>query len=113
VPTTLAAALVVCEKIQAAGARATTDPAALNPPAVLVPPPRRLYDVGCGYTAQWGVHAIAAGPTGGDRTTWAQLDDLVDAVAAAFAVEVAQPGAYVIGPNTHPSYLITFTTPEE
>ena len=84
------------------------DPSALNPPAVLVPPPRREFDVACGYTAVWTVHAIAGAPTGGDRTTWGQLDELVDAIAGAFACESAQPGAYVIHPNTYPSYLVTF-----
>ena len=102
-------ALEICEKLEAAGVRATTDPGALNPPAVLVVPPRRVYDIACGYSAGWNVHALGAGPTGGDRTTWAQLDDLVDAVASVFAVELAQPGAYVLGPNTHPSYLVQFT----
>jgi hypothetical protein len=103
------AALAVCEKLQGAGVRATTDPGALNPPAVLVVPPRRVYDVGCGYTAHWSLHAVAAGPTGGDRTTWGQLDELVDAIASVYPVEQAQPGAYVLGPNTHPSYLVTFS----
>ena len=103
------AALVITEKLTAAGVRATTDPGALNPPAVLVVPPRRVYDVACGYTAIWTVHAIAPAPTGGDRTTWAQLDALVDAVAACYPVETAQPGAYVLGPNTLPSYLVTFS----
>jgi hypothetical protein len=99
----------IVAKLQAAGIRATTDPGALNPPAVLVVPPRRDYDVGCGFTATWGLHAIAPAPTGGDRTVWAALDALVDAVAATYPVESAQPGAYVLGTNTHPSYLVTFT----
>jgi hypothetical protein len=105
---TTAAAAVIVAKLQAAGIRATMDPGALNPPAVLVVPPRRDYDVGCGYTATWALHAIAGAPTGGDRTAWAALDALVDAVATTFPVESAQPGAYVLGPNTHPSYLVTF-----
>jgi hypothetical protein len=103
------AAAAICEKLRAAGVRATTDPGALNLPAVLVVPPRRVYDVACGYTAVWTVHALAGGPTGGDRTTWAQLDELVDGIAAVYPVETAQPGAYVLGPNTIPSYLVTFT----
>jgi len=103
------AALDICEKLKAAGVRATTDAGALNPPAVLVVPPRRVYDIACGYSAVWNVHAIAAAPTGGDRNTWAQLDELVDAVASVYPVETAQPGAYVLGPNTHPSYLVQFT----
>jgi hypothetical protein len=104
-----AAAANIVAKLQAAGIRATTDPGALNPPAVLVVPPRRVYDVGCGYTATWTLHAIAPAPTGGDRTTWTALDVLVDAVAASYPVQDATPGAYVLGPNTHPSYLVTFT----
>jgi hypothetical protein len=104
----------VVAKLLAAGLRATADSSALNPPAVLVPPPRRVYDQMCGYSAQWNVHALAPAPRGsGDRTVIALLDELVDAVAAVFAVETAQPQAYVLGPNTHPSYLVTFTTTED
>jgi hypothetical protein len=107
--TSSAAAAAICDKLRAAGIRATTDPGALNPPAVLVVPPRRVYDVGCGYTATWTLHAIAGAPTGGDRTTWAALDTLVDAIASVYPLEDATPGAYVLGPNTHPSYLVTMT----
>ena len=102
-------ALEICEKLKAAGVRATTDAGALNPPAVLVPPPRRVYDVGCGYTQVWTVHAIAPAITGGDRVTWAQLDELVDAIAAVYPVESAQPGAYVLESKTLPSYLVQFS----
>ena len=93
-----AAALVICEKLKAAGVRATTDTGALNPPAVLVVPPRRVYDVACGYSAVWNVHAIAGGPTGGDRTTWAALDELVDTVASVYPVELAQTRRLCAGP---------------
>ena len=103
-------ALDICEKLKAAGIRATTDTGALKPPAVLVPPPRRNYDLACGYSQVWNVEAIAPAITGGDRVTWAQLDDLVDAVAATFAVETAIPRAYVLEGKTLPSYLVTFTT---
>lgn len=102
------ASAAIVEKLAAAGVRATTDPGALNPPAVLVVPPRRVYDLNCGFTAVWTVHAIAPAPTGGDRTTWRQLDELVDAIASVYPVETAQPGAYVTGPTTLPSYLVTF-----
>lgn len=103
------AALVIVEKLTAAGIRATTDPSALNLPAVLVVPPRRVYDVTCGYTATWTLHAIAPAPTGGDRTTWAALDKLVDTIATVYPVEDATAGAYVLGPNTHPAYLVNFS----
>lgn len=103
------AAGAICAKLTAAGIRATTDPGAINLPAVLVVPPRRVYDVACGYTAIWSLHALAGAPVGADRTTWGQLDSLVDAIAAVYPVETAQPGAYVLGPNTIPSYLVTFS----
>jgi hypothetical protein len=104
-----AAAAEICQKLEAAGVRATTDPGALNPPAVLIPPPRRVYDLACGYSAVWILHAIAAAPTGGDRNAWGQLDELTDAIASVYPVETAQPGAYVIGNLSYPSYLVTFT----
>jgi len=104
-------ALEICEKLTAAGVRATTDPGALNPPAVLVPPPRRVYDTGCGYSEIWNLHAIAPAITGGDRVTWDQLDTLLDAIATVYPVETAQPGAYVLQQKTLPSYTVTFTTP--
>jgi hypothetical protein len=106
-----ALALEIVEKLKGAGVRATTDAGALNPPAVLVVPPRRVYDLNCGYTAIWGVHAIAPAITGGDRVTWGQLDELVDAIASVYPVETAQPGAYVLESKTLPSYLVTFSTP--
>jgi hypothetical protein len=103
------AAAVICEKLTAAGVRATTDPGAFTPPAVLVPPPRRTYDVGCGYTALWGLRAVAPAPTGGDHSTWATLDDLVDAIASVFPVESAVPYGFAVGAKILPSYLVTFT----
>jgi len=104
-------ALEIVEKLKSAGVRATTDAGALNPPAVLVPPPRRVYNLNCGYSAVWNVHAIAPGVTGGDRVTWGQLDELVDAIASVYPVELAQPGAYVLEAKTLPSYLVQFTIP--
>jgi hypothetical protein len=108
---TQAAGLELAEKLTAAGIRATTDPGALNPPAVLIPPPRRVYDLACGFTQIWTVHAIAPAITGGDRTSWAALDALVDALADTFPVETAQPGAYVLETKSYPAYQVTFSTP--
>jgi hypothetical protein len=100
----------IVAKLVAGGIRATTDPGALNAPAVLViPVPKRTYDVGCGFTATWTLHALAPAPSGADRTTAALLNGMVDTVAGIFPVEEAQPGAYILGPNTHPSISLTFT----
>lgn len=103
------AAQVIVDKLVAAGVRATTDPSALNPPAVLVPPPRRNYDLACGYSAVWGLRAVAPAPTGGDHVAWAQLDDLLDTIAGVCPVETAIPYGYPVGTRLLPSYLVTFT----
>jgi hypothetical protein len=105
----LDAAAVIVEKLIAAGIRATVDPGAFTPPAVIVPPPDRTYDVGCGYTATWGLRAVATAPTGGDHTTWAQLDTLVDAIASVFPVESAVRRGFPLGAKILPSYLVMFT----
>lgn len=102
-------ALEICSKLEAAGVRATTDPSALNLPAILVPPPRRRFDLGCGYTAVWGLRAIAPAPTGGDRIAWGILDELVDTIAATLPAEDAIPYGFPLFGQLHPSYLVTFT----
>lgn len=100
-------AVEIIDKLSVAGARATTDPSALNPPAVLLLPPDRSYDVGCGYTARWTFVAMAPGAQGADRSTWRLLDDLVDAVAHVVPVTDAQLAAYTLNGVTYPSFLIT------
>jgi len=103
-------AQAIVEKIQAAGIRATTDPGALNPPAVLVGTvPHRSFDVRCGYTATWTLHALAGAPTRGDRTTGAQLNAMCDVLAGVLPLAEAVPLAYVLRDKSHDSYLITFT----
>jgi hypothetical protein len=91
------------------GVRASLDPSALTPPAVLVVPPTRVYDLGCGFSATWNLVAIAPGAQGADRTTWTALDDLVDAVAAAVTLERAELMSYTINGQTMPAYICTFT----
>ena len=107
--TSLDAARVIVEKLTAAGIRATTDPAALNLPAVLVAIPQRTYDLGCGYTALWSLHAISTQPAGWDHTAWAQLDALVDAIAGVYPVEISLPGTWTQGSRSYSSQLVQFT----
>lgn len=105
-------ALEICDLLAAAGVRATTDPGAMAPPvALVIPIPRRVADLACGYSATWTIHLLAPAPTsGGDRTAAGLLDDLCDQVCELLPRwEIAEPGAYVLGPNTFPSYSITFT----
>lgn len=92
-----------------AGARASLDPSAITPPAVLVVPPTRAYDVPCGFSATWQLVAIAPGAQGADRTTWTALDDLVDAVAAAVDLERAELMSYTLNGQTMPAYICTFS----
>jgi hypothetical protein len=95
--------------LAAAEVRASLDPSAVNPPAVLVVPPTRAYDVPCGFTATWTLIALAPGAQGADRGTWAALDRLVDAVADAVPLERAEMAAYTLNGQTLPAYVCTFT----
>jgi hypothetical protein len=101
------AALVMCEKLTAAGIRATTDMGAMNPPAVLVLLPDRVYDLACGWTARWTLYAIGSSPFGADRTTMHQLDEMVDAVASVYPVELVVKG--VFGARTLATMSIQFS----
>jgi len=94
--------------LEAAGVRATTDPSAVNPPCVLVLPPDRRYDVGCGWTAAWTLVALAPAAQGADHTTWGLLEGLVDGAAGAVGLDVLDAGlaVYTLNGVTYPSYLI-------
>ena len=79
-------ALELAEKIQAAGVPATVDPRSATPPCVLVTPPGRTYDLGCGYTAAWQLMALVPGP--GNADAFKKLDELAAAVAGVLDVRV-------------------------
>lgn len=104
------AAAAIVAKLTGAGVRATTDPSALNPPAVLVLPPNRAWNLGCGYTAQWSLYAIgpaAAGP--GTGASFGILNQLVDDVAAVLNTETARRIAFPRGSQMLPAFIINFT----
>ena len=84
----------------AAGVNATTDPRSATPPVVLVAPPRRTYDVGCGYSARWRLWALVPGPGNADADE--ALSGMVDQVAELLPVETADPGSYVLSPDNAP-----------
>lgn len=98
----------IVHALTVAGIRATIDPGAVNPPAVLVVPPARTYDVSCGFTARWTIAAIAPAPLGADRSTWAALDHLVDVVATVVDVDTAELVSYQINGQSLPAYLVNF-----
>lgn len=100
-------AVEVIAKLSTLGVRAATDPAGANPPVILLLPPERRYDLGCGYTAVWTLVALAPGAQGADRSTWQALDRLADAAAQVVHVSDVQLVAYTLNGTTFPSYLIT------
>jgi hypothetical protein len=96
--------------LTAAGVRAGTDPSAAAPPCILVPPPGRTYDTGCGFTARWELIALAPAPTGANRSTWGTLDDLVDKAAQALDdVATAQLVTYSLNGLDYPAFLLGWT----
>jgi hypothetical protein len=104
----------ICQKLAAAGIRATVDVSALNPPAVLVGlPSDRVNDVNCGVSVTWAIDAISASPNSFDRNVWAQLDEMVAAVEAVLPIERShaqpwqRPGLGTV--TNYVSYRMSFT----
>jgi hypothetical protein len=88
------------------------------PPCVLVVPvPKRSYEILCGgYNAEWTIVALGAGP--GDLSDAKALEDMVDLIADTVGITTAEPASYLL-PNREypaPAYLcthLTTVTPEE
>lgn len=93
-------AVELAAELTAAGITATVDPRNLNLPCVLIPPPRRTYDVGCGYTAGWELWALVPGP--GNADAFRLVDELADQVAKVLPVLRAEPRAYQLAPDAAP-----------
>ena len=95
-------------QLTAAGVSATADPRSATPPVVLVPPPRRRYDVGCGYSAEWELIPLVPGPGNADAD--AALSATVDRLAELLPVVDAEPGSYVLSPDNapFPAYRVHF-----
>ena len=107
-------ALEICEKLEAAGIRATTDPSALNLPAVLVSlPSDRTNDLNCGVSLTWQLDCIVPAPNGWDRSAWREMDLLVAAVEATFPIERSRSMAFqrpgLAWLTSFPCYQATFT----
>lgn len=104
---TLDRALEIVGELEAAGFRATTDPAAVAAPCILVPPPDLTFDVGCGVTVEWHLVALAPAVQTADRTSWETLDTLVDGLADLFTIESGIVTPYVVNGRSYPSYTLT------
>lgn len=110
---TIARARELVAILQAADINAGTDPAGIIPPAVLIPPPSRVTDLFCGYSATWRPVLLAPGTAGSDAG-WVQLDELLDSVSAALTAaglswETVEPIAYTLaaGQAPLPAYQLT------
>ena len=101
-------AVELAEKIQAAGVPATVDPRSATPPCVLVTPPGRVYDLGCGYTAAWQLMALVPGP--GNADAFKKLDELAGLVAGVVDVRSMTFQSYVLAADNppYPAYRIEF-----
>lgn len=101
--------LELVEALGAAGITATVDPRSATPPCVLVTPPDRTYDVGCGYTARWNLWALVPGTANADAHK--ALDTIVDELAAVLPLESAEPSSYVLSADSPPmvAYRCQFT----
>ena len=105
---TLARGQDMVAKLEAQGIRATTDPYLVAPPCVLVLPPNLRFTTGCGHDANWRLVCIAPSAQTADRTTWQQLDDLVDGAYAVLPVESADLIAYILNGKSYSAYLLKF-----
>jgi len=99
----------IVDTLIAAGVRASTDPQTVAVPAVLVPPPRREFNIGCGYTAHWELPALAPAPIGANHTTWADLDRLVTVAADVLPVEEAPLVTVNLAGTDYPAYLLRWS----
>lgn len=102
-------ALEIADKLATVGLFATADPRSATPPCVLIPPPERVYDVGCGYTAHWQLVAMVPGPANGDA--YKAVEAMVDTVAEVLPVEHAVSISYLLSPDAPalPAFQIEFT----
>lgn len=106
---TLARGNELAELLDSMGVRATTDPALASPPCVLIIPPNLRFDLACAVDADWQLAALAPAASTADRTTWATLDEMVDAVAKAVDLRTADLVSYVMNGRPYPAYLLSFT----
>jgi hypothetical protein len=102
-------ALEIAEKLTANGIRATVDPRGATPPCVLIVPPARTFDLGCGYSATWELWALVPGTANADAHK--ALDELVDEVAKVLPIERADLQSYALAADAPPlpAYRLTFT----
>ena len=111
----LTRALEICEKLDAAGVRATIEPTlamGLMPCVLVNIPAERVNDLNCGASVRWALDCLVPVPNGWDRTAWLLMEELIIAVEACFPVQRSRsqphqrPG--MAGLQSFPSYEMTF-----
>lgn len=101
--------LALVDLLTAAGITATADPRSATPPCVLIQPPGKTYDLGCGFTGEWKLIALVPGP--GNADAWKALDALEAAVAAVLPVNRSTFTSWALAVDSppFPAYQIEFT----
>src|SRR3954463_4948898 len=105
----LARAGEIVTALTAQAVRATTDPSAAIPPCVLVPPPGRTFDLGCGWTARWELAAMAPAPTGPARSPGGLRAARGAAPEALLPLESAQLVPFNLAGTDYPAYLLAWS----
>jgi hypothetical protein len=94
--------------LESVGLRATSDPSAIAPPCILVAPPNHTFDVACGSSVVWQLVALATSTTSADRTSWGQLDGLIDLAVTVLDIESATLVSYMVNGKSYPAYILSF-----
>jgi hypothetical protein len=103
------AAREYCRQLQDAGVRAVHDPRKLVPPCIIISPPTVTIDMGCGGTAQWSAHAVAASNA---SDAWAQIDGMVAISLGVLPVENVTPVGFPGGDGSeYLAFQMTWSAP--
>ena len=78
--------------LTAAGLRVTLDPRNVNPPCVLLVPPRVEMDLNCGGTAEFKAFILVPPPANLDA--WRLADDMAVKVGGVVDVRTLEPSSY-------------------
>jgi hypothetical protein len=103
---TLARGQEIIADLESVGLRATSDPSAIAPPCFLLGPPDHVFDLSCGSSLTWQLVALATTTNTADRSSWSQLDDLLDQALTVVDVESAVLTPYSINGKSYPAYIL-------
>jgi hypothetical protein len=96
----------IIQELEVVGVRATTDPSAIAPPCILVTPPNHTFDLTCGSSLVWQLIALGTATGSADRTSWAELDEILTSAITVLDIESATLIPYVINGKSYPAYIL-------